>query len=255
MVGQFVTHVPVLTIGTSCFVNWVRFRISSNWCNVFINRPLADGKESAETKASDFQLEAAEKDREYDSTASALEGKRELNAEETARLKQLWKKLVRIFHPDLHEHDPEKSGNFERLEGRVMAESWTAESFLKNDWSNWRWNIFTGKWLQCLVRRFFLPPNPMILLFMILPQSICLTQAINEARDEEKGRYRAVGTHRQGPAGVHPETRLGQRFAGRVARAGGNAVLENGLKQPHFFCISLRGRNEFCGPLRRRTSR
>ena len=64
-----------------------------------------------------------------------------------------------------------------------MAESWTAESFLKNDGSNWRWNIFTGKWLQCLVRRFLLSPNPMILLFMILPLSSCLTEAINEARD------------------------------------------------------------------------
>ena len=63
----------------------------------------------------DFQRETAEKDREYDSTASALEGKRELNAEETARLKQLWKKLVRMFHPDLHEHDPEKRKTYELL--------------------------------------------------------------------------------------------------------------------------------------------
>ena len=63
----------------------------------------------------DYQREAAEKDREYDSTASALEGKRELNAEETARLKHLWKKLVRMFHPDLHEHDPEKRKTYELL--------------------------------------------------------------------------------------------------------------------------------------------
>ena len=69
--------------------------------------------------AGDYQREAAEKDREYDSTASALEGKRELNAEETARLKQLWKKLVRMPHPGLHEHDPEKRGYFGRLGGRV----------------------------------------------------------------------------------------------------------------------------------------
>ena len=50
---------------------------------------------------------------------------------ETARLKQVWKKLVRMFHPDLHKQDPEKLGNFERLEGRVMAESWTAESLVQ----------------------------------------------------------------------------------------------------------------------------
>jgi hypothetical protein len=40
--------------------------------------------------------------------ACATPGKQELNEDETARLKQLWKKLVRMFHPDLHEHDPEK---------------------------------------------------------------------------------------------------------------------------------------------------
>ena len=101
-----------------------------------LQRLLAEGAESAEETASDYQREAAEKDREYDSTASALEGKRELNVEETARLRQLWKKLVRMFHPDLHEKDPEKSGNFEQLEGRVLAESWTAESFLETDGSD-----------------------------------------------------------------------------------------------------------------------
>ena len=130
-----------------------------------LQRLLAEGAESAEETASDYQREAAEKDREYDSTASALEGKRELNVEETARLRQLWKKLVRMFHPDLHEHDPEKRKTYELL-----------------------------------------------------------TQAINEARDEEKGRHRSAGTHRQGPAGVHPETRLGQRFARRRARIDGAAV-------------------------------
>ena len=34
---------------------------------------------------------------------------------ETARLKQLWKKLVRMFHPDLHKHDSEKRKTYELL--------------------------------------------------------------------------------------------------------------------------------------------
>lgn len=66
---------------------------------------------------------------------------------------------MRIFHPDLHEHDPEKRKTYELL-----------------------------------------------------------TWAINEARDEEKGRHRATGTHRQGPTGVHPETSLGQRLSLDVSR-------------------------------------
>ena len=69
-----------------------RLRLLVRFRKAFIDRLLAEGEESAEATAGDYQRDAAEKDRENDSTASALEGKRELNAEETARLKQLWKK-------------------------------------------------------------------------------------------------------------------------------------------------------------------
>jgi DNA polymerase III epsilon subunit-like protein len=92
-----------------------RLRLLVQFRRAFIDRLLAEGEEAAEQTAGDYQRESAEKDREYDSTAAALEGKRELNAEETTQLKQLWKKLVRMFHPDLHEHDPEKRKTYERL--------------------------------------------------------------------------------------------------------------------------------------------
>jgi DNA polymerase III epsilon subunit-like protein len=92
-----------------------RLRLLLRFRKAFIERLLAEGEESAEATAGDYQRESEEKDREYDSTASALEGKRQLNDDETARLKQLWKKLVRMFHPDLHEHDPEKRKTYELL--------------------------------------------------------------------------------------------------------------------------------------------
>ena len=92
-----------------------RLRLLVQFRKAFIERLLAEGEESAERTTGDWQRESAEKEREYDSTAAALEGKRELNDEETARLKQLWKKLVRMFHPDLHEHDPERRKTYELL--------------------------------------------------------------------------------------------------------------------------------------------
>jgi len=92
-----------------------RLRLLVQYRKAFIERLLAEGEEAAAATAGDYQREAAEKDREYDSTASALEGKQELNAEDKARLKQLWKKLVRMFHPDLHEQDPEKRKTYELL--------------------------------------------------------------------------------------------------------------------------------------------
>jgi DNA polymerase-3 subunit epsilon len=92
-----------------------RLRVLVNYRKAFIERLLSEGEEAAEATAGDYQREVAEKDREYDSTASALEGKRELNEDEAVRLKQLWKKLVRMFHPDLHENDPEKRKTYELL--------------------------------------------------------------------------------------------------------------------------------------------
>ncbi len=45
---------------------------------------MSDFEESAGATVGDYQRESAEKNREYDSTASALVGKRELDAEEGA---------------------------------------------------------------------------------------------------------------------------------------------------------------------------
>jgi DNA polymerase-3 subunit epsilon len=68
-----------------------RLRLLVQFRKGFIDSLLAEGEEAAEATADDYQREAAEKDREYDSTASVLEGKRELNDDEMVRLKQLWK--------------------------------------------------------------------------------------------------------------------------------------------------------------------
>ncbi len=92
-----------------------RLRLLVQFRKAFIDRLLAEGEEAAEATADDYQREAADKDQEYDSTASALEGKRELSENEKARLKQIFRKLVRMFHPDLHEQDPEKRKTYERL--------------------------------------------------------------------------------------------------------------------------------------------
>jgi DNA polymerase-3 subunit epsilon len=92
-----------------------RLRLLVQFRKAFIDRLLAEGEEAAEATADDFRRETAEKDREYDSTASALEGKRELNTDEKAQLNRVWKKLVRMFHPDLHEQNPEKRRTYELL--------------------------------------------------------------------------------------------------------------------------------------------
>jgi DNA polymerase III epsilon subunit-like protein len=90
-------------------------RILIRYRRSFIERLLADGEESAKATACDYEREADEKDKEYESTASALEGKRELTGDDAMRLRQHWKKLVRMFHPDLHQHDPAKRSTYEKI--------------------------------------------------------------------------------------------------------------------------------------------
>jgi hypothetical protein len=90
-------------------------RLLIQFRKAFIERLLSEGEEATNATAGDYQRKAAEKDREYDSTAAALKGKRELNSAEAGLLKQLWKKLVRMFHPDRHEQDPEKRKTYELL--------------------------------------------------------------------------------------------------------------------------------------------
>jgi hypothetical protein len=51
-----------------------RLRLLVQFRKAFIDRLLAEGEEAAGATAGDYQRESAEKDREYDSTASALEG-------------------------------------------------------------------------------------------------------------------------------------------------------------------------------------
>jgi hypothetical protein len=65
----------------------LRTRSRAQFRKAFIDRLLAEGEEAAGATAGDYQRESKEKDREYDSTASALEGKRELRWVKTEILK------------------------------------------------------------------------------------------------------------------------------------------------------------------------
>jgi hypothetical protein len=45
--------------------------------------------------------------------------RRELSAEEEAEMKQLWGKLVRLFHPDRYQDNPEKLAIYQRLTAEI----------------------------------------------------------------------------------------------------------------------------------------
>ena len=51
--------------------------------------------------------------------AAAMAEKRELTAGEAAEVSQLWRKLVKLFHPDRFAHEPEKQETYHKLTAAI----------------------------------------------------------------------------------------------------------------------------------------
>ena len=71
---------------------------------------MRQGGEEAGKIAQEYRQASAQSDREYAETAAALAEKQELTAGEAAEVSPLWRKLVKLFHPDRCAHEPDCSG-------------------------------------------------------------------------------------------------------------------------------------------------
>jgi DNA polymerase III epsilon subunit-like protein len=90
-------------------------RLKIEYRKMYIDTLLAEGEESAEDVEAEFQEKAENTRRQYEETAHALEDKHVLSKEEEKHLQKLWKKLVRLYHPDKFHNDPEKREAYEKL--------------------------------------------------------------------------------------------------------------------------------------------
>ena len=81
----------------------------------FLDALLQGGEQEAETVEEEFHEAEEETRRGYERAADDLAGKKELSEKDQGRLAKLWKKLVRVFHPDRHHNDPEKRKRYEEL--------------------------------------------------------------------------------------------------------------------------------------------
>ena len=92
-----------------------RLRLVVRYRKSFIEKLLRSGEEEANEVREQFKQAEAETKREYESTAAALAKKRELTAAQEKELKLLWKKLVKLFHPDKFFDDDAKRETYKRL--------------------------------------------------------------------------------------------------------------------------------------------
>jgi DNA polymerase-3 subunit epsilon len=96
-----------------------RLRLRLEQRQKFLDTLLREGEEEAQRVEAEGAQAEARLDEEYERTAQQMRGKRALSEAEQAEIKQLWRRLVRVFHPDSVVGDPAMQRAYERLVAEI----------------------------------------------------------------------------------------------------------------------------------------
>ena len=96
-----------------------RLRLVIGYRRKYLESLVRQGEEEAGKIAQEYRQAGAQHEQEYADTAAALAEKKELTAGEAAEVSQLWRKLVKLFHPDRFAHEPEKQETYHQLTAAI----------------------------------------------------------------------------------------------------------------------------------------
>jgi len=71
----------------------------------YLDSLVRGGDEEARQAEENYAKARAQSEKDYQETAAAVAGKKQLTPEEEAELNRLWKKLVKLYHPDRFAHE------------------------------------------------------------------------------------------------------------------------------------------------------
>jgi DNA polymerase-3 subunit epsilon len=96
-----------------------RLRLVVDYRKKYLDSLVRGGDEEAKQAEENYKQAKTQTDKEYEETAASVAGKKELTAEEEAELKHLWKKLVKLYHPDRFAHEPDKLETYHKLTSAI----------------------------------------------------------------------------------------------------------------------------------------
>jgi DNA polymerase-3 subunit epsilon len=96
-----------------------RLRLVVRYRRRYLESLVRQGEDEAAAMAQEYRQAEARNEQEYAETAAALAQQKELSAEEAAEVSKLWRKLVRLYHPDRFAHEPEKRATYEKLTAAI----------------------------------------------------------------------------------------------------------------------------------------
>ena len=96
-----------------------RLRLVLDYRKKYLDLLLRGGEEEAKQAGADYERARTQADQDYEETAAAVADKKQLTPDEEAELNRLWKKLVKLYHPDRFAHEPDKLATYEKLTAAI----------------------------------------------------------------------------------------------------------------------------------------
>jgi DNA polymerase III epsilon subunit-like protein len=96
-----------------------RLRLVVDYRKKYLNSLVRGGDEEAKQAEENYERAKTQTDKDYEETAAAVAKKEQLTVEEEAELTRLWKKLVKLYHPDRFAHEPEKLETYHKLTSAI----------------------------------------------------------------------------------------------------------------------------------------
>jgi DNA polymerase-3 subunit epsilon len=96
-----------------------RLRLILDYRKKYLDSLMHDGEEDAKQAEVNYEKAKAQTDKDYDETAATVAEKQKLTAEDEAELNQLWRKLVKLYHPDRFAHEPDKLATYGKLTAAI----------------------------------------------------------------------------------------------------------------------------------------
>jgi len=85
----------------------------------YLDSLVRGGDEEAKQAEAHYEQAKTQSDKDYEETAAAVAEKKQLSAEEEAELARLWRKLVKLYHPDRFAHEPDKLETYAKLTAAI----------------------------------------------------------------------------------------------------------------------------------------
>lgn len=112
-----VTRTTIFSLLRKHYQDRDRLRLIVEYRGKFLNTLLRVGEEEADQVAEEYERAEARSKADYEEAAAA--NQKTLSSEEVRELSTLWKKLVRLYHPDRFAGQPDKIETYQQLTSAI----------------------------------------------------------------------------------------------------------------------------------------